>query len=204
MHEAAQALMQETELVCVDATVNPLRQVTGMYVGDCVEVFESGIDEALQTYALDFDRSDYGGARRADVGVFRMGFHSSDAIQMARSLDKWEEVCAVPIIISDCGDSIYYDGKSHGPYLEHLRHLEGKTPHPNPPLEEGLKGKGYRSSIVYSPNLDAKSTHLNLPDMYVTSDWDQLMVDLYDRLGPTRHVAFFHDASIHVLNVLES
>ena len=201
MHEAARAVMERTELVCIDVTVDPLGGVTGMYVGDPVDVFETNIDDALETYEVDFDRADYGASGKADIGFFRMGFHSCDAIQMARSLDNWEQVCAVPAIISDCGDVIYYDGKRHGPYKDYIGGLKGKETYPNPPLEECLKGEGYTSSIVYSPNLDIKSTHLSLPGMYVTSDWDGLLQDLYRHLGPDQQVAFFHDASIHILNV---
>jgi hypothetical protein len=199
MDDAARLLEERADLVVIDATVDPSRRVTGLYVGDCVEPFHRNVDEALRTYGLEFRRSDYGAAGRADVGFFRMGFHSCDALQMSRCVDGYEEVCSLPVIICDCRDGLFYDGKRDGTWDEFGKWLEGREAPPNPPLEESIASGDY--NVVFSPHLDMKSTHLKRPKMHVAHDWDAFIEDLYRVLGAGKTVAFFHDASIHILDV---
>lgn len=54
-----------------------------------------------------------------------------------------------------------------------------------------------------NPYLEKRSTHLKQRNMYVANDWDTLIQQLHHHLGPNRKVAFFHDASIHILEAQE-
>lgn len=105
----------------------------------------------------------------------------------------------MPIIIANCRDEVYYDGKVDGPFEVFLESLKGKETLPNPPLEYALADRGYGIIIVYSPYLEMKSTHIKNPNMYVANDWNSLIQQLYEHLVPNRKVAFFHDASMHIL-----
>jgi hypothetical protein len=198
MDEVAKKVAERTHLIEIDVTVSPLREVTSIYMGACVDTYRAHVDEALDTYVVEFDRSDYPSGK-ADIGFFRMGFHTTDPNQMSRSVDRWEEVCRVPVIITDCADRYYYVGTAHGPFDEYVRSLDGREALPNPPLAGLLASDKY--SIVYSPHLDAKSTHLRKPHMYVASDWESLIGELYAHLEPNQRVAWFRDASIHILDV---
>jgi hypothetical protein len=52
------------------------------------------------------------------------------------------------------------------------------------------------------PHLDATSMHVRKPWMYVANEWDPLIWKLYRHLGPNQTVAFFRDASMHILEVI--
>ena len=196
MDKVAEKLAEKTNLISIDVTVNRLRQITGIYMGSCPNTFNASVEEALKTYVIEFDKEDF-----ADIGFFRMNFHSTDALQMSRCIDDCEQVCNLPIIVSDCRDRVYYDGKVDGPFEGFLEGLKEKETLPNPP--HALANRGYGNIIVYSPYLEMRSTHLKNQNMYVTNDWDSLIQQLYDHLGPNRRVAFFHDASMHILKVID-
>jgi len=198
MDKVAEKVAERTELVAIDVTINRFREITGIYMGDCPDVFNANVEEALKAYALKFGKEDY-----ADIGFFRMNFHSIDALQMSRSIDGCEQVCRLPVIIADCRDRVYYDGKVDGHFEGFLEGLKGKETLPNPPLEHALTNRGYSNIIVYSPYLEKRSTHLKQRNMYVANDWDTLIQQLHHHLGPNRKVAFFHDASMHILEVQE-
>ena len=196
MDKVAEKLADRTALISIDVTINRLRQITDIYMGSCPNTFNANVEEALKTYTVKFDRKDF-----ADIGFFRMNFHSIDALQMSRCIDNCEQVCELPIIISDCRDRVYYDGKVDGPFEVFMEGLKGKGTLPNPPLEHALAKSGYGNIIVYSKYLEMKSTHLKNPNMYVANNWDSLIQQLYEYLGPNRKVAFFHDASMQLLEV---
>ena len=155
----------------------------------------------MKLYELDFDPGDCGEGGKADLGFFRMGLHAVQPAQMGKALAGWQRVCRIPVVIGDLSDRFYYNGQAEGPYDEFLKGLEGVEALPNPPIADALS-RG-RPRIVYSPNLDLASTHRRRPSLYVAHDWDALIAALYEQLGPGRSVAFFHDATMHVLKTKE-
>lgn len=197
MDKVAEKLAEKTNLISIDVTINRLKQTTGIYMGSCPNTFNANVEEALKTYAIKLNKEDF-----ADIGFFRMNFHSTDALQMSRCIDDCEKVCDLPIIIANCRDEVYYDGKVDGPFEVFLESLKGKETLPNPPLEHALANRGYGNIIVCSPHLEMKSTHLKNPNIYVANDWDSLIQQLYEHIGANRKIAFFHDASMHILEAI--
>jgi len=200
IHESARMLTERTDIVTVNVTVNSHGRITNLFIGDCMEMFKASVDRALESYRLDFRRADYGKSGKADIGVFRLGQNSCNPIQMLKASGCWESLCDVPIIVGDFSDRYYYDGKVHGAYKEYLARVKKTQAIPNPSLKECVERN--ECCIVFSPNLDATSVHISKPHWFVTSDWDRLMLELRDMLGDEKTAAFFHNASLQIVNVL--
>jgi len=198
MDEAAKLVDTVTDLVVIDITINAQRQTTGLHIGNAVDPFREHVDAALKNYVVPFDTSEYAGGK-ADVGIFRMTCHSCDALQMSRCVDNWEQVCRVPVIICDCHDVVYYDGKRDGTWDEFGTFIATQNDPGNSTLPQAVATADW--NIVYSPHLDPTSTHLKRPTMFVSHNWDDLMQGLREIAGERASAAFFRDASLHCLDI---
>jgi len=197
--EAARMLAERTALFVVNVTVDAAGRITRVYLGEPVEMFERCADEALASYKVDFHRSDFGNSGRADVAFYRMGLNSCNPVQILKTIAGWREVCRLPVVIGDFADGFYYDGKRDGPYEDFVRKVKA-APEPSAVSLEAIVASG-EGVVVFSPNLDAKSMQSAKPRWFVANGWHRLIGELYELLGPNRDAAFFHDATLQVLDI---
>jgi hypothetical protein len=196
MNEAGRKLADRTNFVIVNVTLNRTREVAGVYVGDCVDVFVNNIDAALTTYEVEFKKGDFGAAGKADIGIFRMD--TLDPLQIGKALGDWPDVCRIPIVTGDFSERHIYQGLKYGPYEGYLKKHAAETLSPNPPLSEALAKP---CLFLYSKNLDYKSARMLDPSYYVVEDWALFFGELRNRFGAQCTLAFFHDSYLQILKI---
>jgi hypothetical protein len=203
MDEAGRIVAAHTNLLVVNISINRHRELTGIYLGDCVDVFRGHVDTALATYEVPFDRSVYAPTGKADIGIFRID--TLDPLQISKAMGGWEELCRIPVAVGNFGDGVVYQGLRYGPYPQYLASLADRQPLPIPSVAEFLEtlANDKESWLIYSPHLDASNGRAWDERFVVMNAWEPLIQGLYQCLGGGQSVAFFHDAYLQVMRFVE-
>lgn len=196
MDEAARLLADNTALLVANITINRNREVTGIFLGECVRAFRENVDAALEAYEIEFDASVYGENGKADIGVFRMD--TLDGVQIGRALNDWSDYCRVPVFTGNFMDKYIYQGLRWGPHDAFLEMTKTTEKMPNPPMAEALAGKNV---FVCSPELDIDNARTWDSRFFVMNDWEQFIRQLYQHLGGGKTVAFCHDGYLQRLRI---
>jgi hypothetical protein len=194
MNEAAKIFSDRTDFIVVNVALNRERDITDIFIGDCIDVFVNHADHVLDNYVIEYDSKLFGKKRKADVGIFRMD--TLDPLQIGKALPNWFSACRFPIITGCFGEHIY-QGNVYGTYEDYLNKHNRMAFAPDISLREAIVNKRV---IIHSTRLDAKSAKMWNPNYYVTDQWDETIEILKDIFGSKTRVAFFHDAYFQIIN----
>jgi hypothetical protein len=194
MNEAGGMLSERTDFIVADVVLNRERDITNIFIGDCIDVFVNNTDNIFKNYTFGYDKKACGKNRRADIGIFRVD--TLDPLQIGKAISNWSSACRLPVVTGDFAKHIY-QGSAYGTYDEYMAKYNKHIFTQDVTLREAVKNK---RQIIFSDNLDAKSAIMWNAGFYVTGNWEELMSVLTDVFGKKAKVAFFHDAYFQILD----
>jgi len=193
MNESADMVSRVTDFIIINTTVSAQKDITSIYIGDAVDVYNKHVDEALKTYTLPFKKADY-----TDIGVFRMD--TCDPLQASKTLPGMFDVCGIAIITGYLYDGQVYSGLRYGPYEYYEKKLKQYKERENMPMDRFIQTNN--PIILCSESIHVKSCKM-FYTYYVTSDWNTMINQLAAALGPNVRAAFFEEAFLHRFEITD-